>query len=134
MVASADLMQTLPNLERAVIRIEKLKDYALNAQHPDGCHKAAVFKEVLGIERRHSDTLAELLRATLPSAAAQPGPSDAYGDHWTTYHHIVGFHAQSAVVTVAWIFKREQPDVPQLVSCYIELKKQHNLRKLLGLT
>lgn len=126
-------MQLLPNLEQAVIRIEKLRDYALNMEHPDGQHKAAVFKEVLGIERRHADVLAELFRSTLPSAPAQPGKSDEYGDHWTTYHHIVGLNAQSAVVTVAWIFKKEQREVPELISCYIETQKQESLRRLLGL-
>ncbi len=102
-------------------------------EHPYGRHKAAVFKEVLGIERRHADVLAELIRSTLPFAPAQPGESVEYGTHWTTYHHIVGFKAQSAVVTVAWIFKKEQSEVPELISCYIETQKQENLRKLLGL-
>ncbi len=126
-------MQLLPNLEQAAIRVEKLRDYALNMEHPDGRHKAIVFKEALGIERRHADVLVELFRSTLPSAPAQPGKSDEYGDSWTTYHHIIGMNGQSAVVTVAWIFKKEQSQMPQLVSCYIELQKQENLRKLLGL-
>jgi uncharacterized protein DUF6883 len=125
-------MQLLPNLEKAVIRIEKLRDYVLNMEHLEGRHKATVFKEVLGIERKHSDILTELLRSTLLSAAAQPGKSDQYGDSWTTYHYIVGLNAQSAVVTAAWIFKKEQSEVPQLVSCYIELQNQEKLRKLLG--
>jgi hypothetical protein len=127
-------MQLLPNFERAVIRIEKLHDYALNMQHPDGRHKASVFKDILGIGDKHAPVLAELFKATLPSAPAQAGKTDEYGDHWTTYHHIVGLHAQSAVVTVAWIFKKEQSEIPQLISCYIELKKQEKLRKFLGLT
>ncbi|SRR5712691_7344891 len=121
-------MQLLPNLEEAAIRIEKLRDYALNMEHPEGRHKAAVFKEMLGIERRHADVLGELLRSTLPAAPAQPGKNDEYGAHWTTYHHIVGLNGQSAVVTVAWIFKKEQSEVPQLISCYIEPRKQEKLR------
>lgn len=127
-------MLLLPNLGQAVIRIEKIRDYALNEQHPDGKHKAMVFKGILGIERRHADTLAELIKTTLSSAAAQPGKSDEYGEHWTTYHQIVGFGSQSAVVTVAWIFKKEQSAVPQLISCYIEPNRQEKLRQLLGLT
>jgi hypothetical protein len=126
-------MQLLPNLEQAVIPLEKLRDYALNMDHPEGRHKAMVFKEVLGIERRHADVLGELLRLTLPSAPAQPGTGDQYGDYWTTYHGIIGLNAQQAIVTVGWIFKKQQGQAPQLISCYIEPKKQQKLKKLLGL-
>lgn len=126
-------MELLPNLEQAVIRVEKLQDYALSMEHPEGQHKATAFRDVLGIERRHADVLAELLRSTLPAAAAQPGKSDEYGDHWTTYHHITGLNGQSAVVTVAWIFKKERSQIPHLISCYLERQKQEKLIKLLGL-
>ena len=127
-------MAPLPHFEQAVIPIEKLENYALDMQHPEGRRKALVFKDVLGIERRHAGVLAEILRLSLPSAHALPAKSAEYGDKWTTYHHIVGLNAQSAVVTAAWIFKKEQSDIPQLISCYIELQKQHKLRNLLGLT
>lgn len=129
-------MQLLPNLEQAVIRIEKIRNYVLNMEHTKGRYKAVVFKEKLGIESRHSETLAELIRSTLPSAAAEhrEDMGDEHGDYWTTYHHMVGFNALSAVVTVAWIFKKEEIAVPQLISCYIEVQKQEKLRKLLNLT
>ncbi len=127
-------MQLLPNLEHAVIPVEKLRDYALNMEHPEGRHKATVFKEILGIERQHAEVLAELLRSTLPSAPAQRGKGDQYGDHWTTYHPIIGLNAQPGIVTVGWILKKEQGQAPQLISCYIETKKQQKLRELLGLT
>jgi uncharacterized protein DUF6883 len=127
-------MQLLPNLEDAVIPVENLRDYALNMEHPDGRHKAIVFKEVLAIERRHADVLAELLRSTLPSAPARQGKGDEYGDHWTTYHAIIGLNAQPGIVTVGWILKKEQSQAPQLVSCYIETKRQQKLRERLGLT
>ena len=126
-------MQPLPNLEQAVIQVEKLRDYALNTEHPEGRHKAKVFKETLGIESRHANVLAELLRSTLPSAPAQSGKGDQYGGHWTTYHWIIGLNARSAIVTVVWLFKKEQGQAPQLISCYIETKKQQRLGESLGL-
>jgi len=123
-------MQVLPNLERATIGVEKLRDYALNMEHPGGRHKAAVFKEVLGIERRHAEVLGEILRSTLPAAPALPGRNDEHGARWTTYHQIIGLSGQSAVVTVGWIFKKERSEVPQLISCYIEMRNQEKLRDL----
>jgi tetratricopeptide (TPR) repeat protein len=53
-------MNLLPDLERAVIPLEKLAGHALNDQHPEGKHKARVFRVLLGIEGRHASVLAEL--------------------------------------------------------------------------
>jgi hypothetical protein len=82
-------MQFLPNLEHAAITVEKLRDYALNMEHVEGRHKASVFKEVLGIERRHADVLAELLRSTLPSA---PGSAGKGRPIWTPLDHLPSNH------------------------------------------
>ncbi len=124
-------MRLLPNLERAVIRIEKLRDYALNMDHPHGKHKAVVFRDMLGIARRHAEVLADLLGSTLPSAAAEHVKRDEHGDRWLTHHDLTGINGQSAIVTVAWIFKKEQSSVPELISCYIQPRKQKELRNLL---
>ena len=113
-------MQILPQHEKALIPIEKLRDYALDANHPMGKNKARVFKAALGIERHHAEVLSKVLRSTLfRSPAVQDGKS-LYGEHWTTYHEIVGLSGQPVVVTVAWIYRIEHADVPVLVSCYIE--------------
>jgi hypothetical protein len=126
-------MQPLPNFERAVIPIEKIRDYALNDQHPEGQHKASVFKRMLGIERGHAEVLVERLISTLPSSLAEHAQTDGHGDRWTTYHEIVGLNGQAAIVTVAWIYKKEQEEIPQLISCYIEPEKQDEFRKKLTL-
>ncbi|MBW4596036.1 MAG: hypothetical protein KME46_24830 [Brasilonema angustatum HA4187-MV1] len=39
----------LPNPEQAVIDRQKLSGYCLNPEHPEGRHKARLFKSVLGI-------------------------------------------------------------------------------------
>lgn len=39
----------LPNPALAIIDRKKLSDYCLNLEHPDGQHKARVFKTALGI-------------------------------------------------------------------------------------
>ena len=121
----------MPQRERAFVPVEKLRDYALNPTHPEGRSKAVIFKEMLGIERRHANVLAELIKATLPRAPARSGSEDKYGQWWRTYHPIIGLNGREAVVTVAWIFKTQQPDVPVLISCYIEAQEQEKLRQLL---
>ncbi len=55
----------LPNGTNAVVDIVKLRDYCLNSGHPEGRHKARVFRATLGMKRED----AEELRAALLAAA-----------------------------------------------------------------
>ena len=51
----------LPNGDRAIVDIAKLRDYCLNPEHPRGKHKARVFAAALGFTVDD----AEKLRAAL---------------------------------------------------------------------
>ena len=113
-------MQLLPQYEKAILPIGKLRDYALNPDHPEGKHKAKVFKAALGIERTHAEVFAQILEAGLIRAPAVRGIKNEHGQRWTTYHEIVGLTGRPTVVTVVWIYRPEEPAVPVLVSCYIE--------------
>jgi hypothetical protein len=126
-------MKLLPNFQQADISLEKLEGYVLNDEHPEGMHKARVFREALNIERRHAPILAELIRNSLSRAPAQQRDTNEYGDSWTTWHEIVGLNAQSVIVTVAWMFKKNADQIPVLISCYIEYTDQEKLRRLFSL-
>jgi hypothetical protein len=39
----------IPNADRAVVDIRKLRDYCLNPQHDEGKHKARLFAVALGM-------------------------------------------------------------------------------------
>lgn len=126
-------MKLLPNYEHAVLATEKLENYVLNSEHPQGKHKARVFLSTLEIERRHASVLGELILRSLSRAPAEEGKSSEYGAHWTTWHEIIGLNGQSAVVTVAWIFQKNAEEIPVFISCYIESRNQERLRKLFSL-
>lgn len=111
----------LPNAERAVINIEKLRDYSLNPNHPKGKHKAHIFQEKLGLTAENAEWLREqILKAVLSSEATGQTPS-AYGRRF-----VVDFQAQRgtgyvitcAVIRTAWIIRNDE-DFPRLTSCYI---------------
>ena len=123
--------QTLPNFDRASIATEKLREYILNPDHPVGRNKARVFKSILGIEAKHAVALAEIIRETLVRAAAKPIDESPYGTRWETHHEIFAPSGLSAIVSVAWLFRVEQPEIPVLITCYIDIKRQEELRKLL---
>jgi hypothetical protein len=109
-------MKLLPHFEQAVIAIEKFEDYILNSEHPQGKHKARVFQGTLEIERRHAKVLVELIRRSLSRAPAEQSESKEYGDCWTTWHEIIGMNGQSAIVTVAWMFKKSAEQTPVFIS------------------
>ena len=113
-------MHILPQHDKAIVPIEKLRDYALNPNHPRGNDKARVFKSALGMERGHADVLAKILKSSLPRSPAVRGLKNPYGDYWTTYHEIVGLSGQAVVVTAVCIDRVEPLDVPVLISCYID--------------
>jgi hypothetical protein len=123
--------QILPNFEQASITIEKLQDYVLNPDHPIGHNKARVFKSVLGIERKHALAFAEIIIGTLDRAHAIKNEESSYGSRWETHHEIFAPNGRSAIVSVAWLFRVEQPEIPVLITCYIDIKRQEELRKLL---
>jgi ribosomal protein L16/L10AE len=49
----------LPNSHKAVVKIEKLRDYSLNPNHPVGKHKARVFQAALGTTLTEAEWLRE---------------------------------------------------------------------------
>jgi hypothetical protein len=123
-------MTLLPEFGRAVIPLEKLDAYVLNDQHPEGMHKASVFRQLLGIKREHAPALAELIKKTLQMAPAQKRESDEFGERWTTYHRITGFNNQTAIVTVGWIIRKDSAEAPTLTTCYIDSDEQSKLERL----
>lgn len=60
----------LPGGERAVVDVEKLRDYCLNPAHPRGRHKARVFAATLRLQKEDAEWLkAQLLDAALQDSA-----------------------------------------------------------------
>ena len=111
----------LPNAERAVVNIEKLRDYSLNPNHPEGKHKARVFLNKLGFEAKDAERLCELiLKAVLTTDAAEQQPI-AYGRRF-----VVDFQGENyikdvamfAVIRTAWIIRKDE-DFPRLTTCFI---------------
>ena len=107
----------LPNAARAVVEIEKLRDYCLNTSHPRGRHKARVFESVLGIA---VDDAQELRQALLTAAGAFDvtfGEQDEYGQRY-----VLDFpferRGQQAIIRSSWII-RVGEDYPRLASCYV---------------
>jgi hypothetical protein len=69
----------LPNAENGVIDIGKLLDYSLNPHHPEGKHKARVFREKLAIGRDDAEQLRQWILEAIRTEEAREQKSTAYG-------------------------------------------------------
>jgi hypothetical protein len=107
----------LPNSDRAVAEISKLRDYCLNLDQPEGRHRVRVFRASLGM----TSADAEELRAAVLSAAreevAVPTGEDGYGQRYTV-DFAVCRSKRTAVVRSGWIVKKGE-DFPRLTTCYV---------------
>ena len=107
----------LPNVEHAVIEIEKLRDYCLSTSHPRGRHKARVFSTALGMTANDSEELRDSILSAIVSEEALPTEQDQHGQRY-----VVDFtlkrQDKEAVVRSSWIV-RVGEDYPRLTSCYV---------------
>ena len=107
----------LPNAERAVVDIEKLRDYCLSSSHLRGRHKARVFAAACGITAEQ----AEDLRAAILDAAkrfeAELGERDEYGQRYLIDLDVSG-PSGTARVRTAWIVRHDE-EFPRFVSCFV---------------
>ena len=107
----------LPNSEKAVVEIEKLRDYCLNPSHPRGKHKARVFESTLGYTSDDAETLQDALRSAAASFGAELGERDGYGQRYTLDFPLTG-RAGTARIRSSWIVRTGE-DFPRLTSCYV---------------
>ena len=107
----------LPNAERAVVDIDKLRNYCLNPEHRRGCHKARVFAASLGITLDHAEDLRNALLESALNDDALPLEHDEYGRRFVIDFMATGPSGQ-AMVRSSWIIRRGE-DFARLTSCYV---------------
>ncbi len=90
----------LPNAERAVVDIKKLREYSLNPEHEAGGHKARVFRAALALTVEHAEWLrSEVLRIAREGDARRGEPSP-FGETYVIDAQL-SFQGRNAVVRTA---------------------------------
>lgn len=107
----------LPNAERADVPIEKLRDYSLNPSHPDGKHKARVFKAALGFTADDAGRLRQMILDAILVEDATEQSSIAYGTRFVVDFDVTGLNGM-VTIRSTWIIRKNE-DFPRLTSCYI---------------
>jgi hypothetical protein len=111
----------LPNPDQAVIDMQKLTGYCLNSEHPDGQHKAYVFKSALGIEIEQAVELQNALLQAVKTYDAAPGKTNQQGQKYIIDFPMTRL-GKLAVIRSAWIVRHDE-SFPRLITCYI-IKKE----------
>jgi hypothetical protein len=106
----------LPNGERAVVEIEKLRSYCLNPHHPRGRNKARVFASVGIREGDAAELRTDLLRAAR-DAEVRTGILNEYGQRYIVDFELVR-QGRTVRIRSTWIVLTGQ-DLPRLTTCYV---------------
>ncbi len=107
----------VPNADRAVVDIRKLRDYCLNLDHPRGKHKARVFLSSCGMTAENADDLHDALLDAVRNNEAIFGERDEFGQRYVIEFPING-PSGTASVRSAWIV-RSNETFPRFVSCHV---------------
>ena len=99
-----DMVDLLPNADKAVIDPRKLRDYALNPEHDSGRFKAAFFAQ-MGYVVTNWRRLERDIRVQHLSQAAEPGQPSPYGQKYIITAPLRGLIGEARQVTTVWIFK-----------------------------
>ena len=106
----------IPNAERAVVDIRKLRDYCLNPQHDKGKHKARLFTSLLGMDADNAEELRNTLLEVAKTKDAQLGEADAYGQRYTL-DFTLNWRGKQATIRSAWIIETGS-DIPKLTTAF----------------
>jgi hypothetical protein len=106
----------LPDGERAIVDVRKLREYCLNSQHPRGRNKARVFASV-GIRDADAEDLRVALLQAARLAEAQLGMVNPYGQRYVVDFDLVR-QGRRIRIRSTWIVRTAE-DWPRLTSCYV---------------
>src|SRR4051794_22991402 len=107
----------LPNGDRAVVDIAKLRDYCLDSNHPRGKHKAKVFASALGLTQADAEELRDALLEAANGNDCTPSDQDEYGERFVLDFTMQGPDGSATIRSSSIV--RSGEDFPRLTSCYV---------------
>jgi hypothetical protein len=116
----------MPDFDRPQIDERKLRDYALNPNHPTGKHKAGPIRSALGFDQVSAALLATKIRTALAEEPTIRGiKTDTFGVSWHLDLTIHGLNGRTDILRTAWIVNWDSADpVPRLTSIRMKRKQR----------
>lgn len=115
----------LPRASEAKIAAEKLRDYALNPEHPTGHDKARVFRSALDIGQDDWEFLRDQILERVPEApvtAVRPNPP--WGVEYDVRIPVDGHNGETHRVITGWLVIEDA--APRLITLYVELPQRRD--------
>jgi hypothetical protein len=106
----------LPHPDRAVVEIDKLRDYCLNPEHEEGKHKARVFAAALDLTQADAAWLHEQMLAAAFGDATLSGRS-RFGAIYMVDSGLE-HRGRTATIRNGWIVRHDE-DFPRLTTCFV---------------
>jgi hypothetical protein len=106
----------LPRADEATIDPRKLKDYALNPDHPRGQHKARAFYQALELTQEDWEELRDQILEQLVSSPVVRVDAGEFGPTFYVDVPIEGRNGETRRVSTLWIVRGNDP--PDLVTLY----------------
>jgi len=103
----------IPAADQALIAIEKLVDYLLNVDHPDGGTKARVFAHA-GFSVERPEEFEQALREQHLTRDARPGKDSPFGNKYEITAFLKGPSGE-VLVTSVWMVRRGEV-IPRLIT------------------
>lgn len=107
----------LVNADKAIVEAAKLRDYCLNPAHPEGRHKARVFRSALGLGQEQAEWLREAILAAIMHAEVAHAEETPYGWRYDV-DIVLTREAKSAPVRTGWIVRKTE-NLPRLATCFV---------------
>ncbi len=107
----------VPNADRAVVDIRKLRDYSLSPTHRTGKHKARVFLAALGMTANDAESLRRALLQAVRENEADLGLQDDFGQRYQV-DFLLEWRGRQAMIRSAWIIEFGTSYL-RLTSCYV---------------
>jgi hypothetical protein len=106
----------LPNADKAVVDIRKLRDYSLNPDHSTGKDKARLFSSILGMTAENAEELRQIILEKVKTQEVSLNRYDEYGQCYTL-DFTLEWQNRSGIIRTGWIIEPGF-DIPRLTSCY----------------
>jgi len=107
----------LPQGERAVVDLAKLRNYCLNPEHLRGRHKARVFAARLGLDSGDASRLREALLQAACAEEVVEGHADEHGRRYILDFGMKTLRGGGTIRSIWLVPGPEHP--PRLVTCYV---------------
>jgi hypothetical protein len=106
----------LPNPERAVVDIRKIRDYCLSKRHFRGRWKATQFSVIVGLTTDDAEQMRQALLTAAASQDASASEGDEYGQRYQVQFSIQGRLRESVPIRSCWIVLTRE-DFPRFLTC-----------------